>query len=63
MKKLISKSAVRESFVQARGRSVSPGHKAGRAVQAGAITAAATVVAGAGIAYGAVSGFFKGLVS
>ena len=56
-------NVVRESFVTNKHGTMQPGRKAGAAVQAGAITAAATVVAGAGALVGFAQGFWKGLVS
>ena len=56
-------SAVKQALVISSNAAKPRGVKAGKAVKMVATAGAVIAVAGVGSAYGAVSGFFKGLVS
>lgn len=59
----VKMGAVRESFVNHAHGAKPQGVKAGKAVRGAVTVAAATVVAGVGVAVGSAGGFIKGLFS
>lgn len=59
----VKMGAVRESFVSHAQGAQPKGVRAGKAVRGMATVAAATVVAGVGVALGSAGGFIKGLWS